>query len=284
MKLYKDVVRVMVLSCCVMGAAGQQLVVTSAADFGVGLPSGGSIASVFCAGLKGIDTIKLPPSGVVAPLELAGVTVSINGRPAPLLSVAPVTGFYQINLQVPSGDSESSQSDVVVKLKQGELELQATIPIRGTSPGEFFRSGGVDGIFQRINVGYSLVTPQSPARAGDTLVAYLTGLPTTRPAVLDGVVTPQQPLSIVPQYNETFGTEKFSVVIDGRPVDPLFVGLTPGMIGLYQVNFVMPTVATNAPQVVLLRESCGAIFGSCSNGGGLRTSRRSNAVVLYAGQ
>lgn len=263
-------------------ARSQGIVAVSAADFGQGMPTGGSIVTLFLAGLTGVDQIKIGPIGPL-PRELAGVSVAIGGRPAPLFAIAPVAGFFQINAQVPI-DAVAEGTTMPVRVDQGDLTIRASIPLRSTSPGEFFRLNGAAGIFQRANDGYSLVTASNPGRPGDVLVTYLTGLPAGLPRVADGEPSPAQPLSVVPQYNEIFGSEAFFIVVNGQQVTPLFVGLTPGLMGVHQVNFVLPLATSSSAsttEITLLRLSCRAIFGSCRSGGGAtRTMNRSNPVLL----
>jgi uncharacterized protein (TIGR03437 family) len=74
------------------------------------------------------------------------------------------------------------------------------------------------------------------AQPGETLVMYAYGLGATQPAVPAGTVSPT-PAAVINRH--------FSLVLDydcGTIVTtiPTFIGLTPGQVGLYQVNFVVP--------------------------------------------
>ena len=90
-----------------------------------------------------------------------------------------------------------------------------------------------------------LVTPSAPAKAGDVLVIYCAGLGVTNPPVADGVASPaaqtQAPVT---------------VTIGGRSANVAFAGLTPTLVGLYQVNVTMPAGVSDAGQ-------CGAANADC---------------------
>ncbi len=148
------------------------IVVTDAASFQKGWPSPGSIASVFCTGLTGISGI-VTAEHYPLPLELLGVRVRIGGVPAPLFAVAQFDGYEQINIQVPLEASLVSFGDIDVTVEQGGQQTTARVP-RG-SDGEFFRMSDGAGAFQHAT-DYVLVSASNPARAGEVVVGYLTGV------------------------------------------------------------------------------------------------------------
>jgi uncharacterized protein (TIGR03437 family) len=73
-----------------------------------------------------------------------------------------------------------------------------------------------------------VVTPDNRAKAGEILVAYLTGA-AVDPNPADGVAAGANPLSLTVAPAE--------VTVDGVPATTLFSGATPGFVGLIQVNF-----------------------------------------------
>ena len=75
-----------------------------------------------------------------------------------------------------------------------------------------------------INQDGSVNSPDSPAIRGQAIVIYATGL---------GSVTRQSN-----QLNTV--TRPVMVVIGSQELAPFFAGLTPGYVGLYQVNFRIP--------------------------------------------
>jgi uncharacterized protein (TIGR03437 family) len=78
------------------------------------------------------------------------------------------------------------------------------------------------------------------AKPGETLILYAWGLGITQPAVPPGNVSPNPPAVAV---------HRFTIILDYdcgvvQTVTPAFVGLTPGQVGLYQVNFKVPQPIT----------------------------------------
>ena len=105
-------------------------------------------------------------------------------------------------------------------------------------------------------------------RPGETLIAYLTGLQQTSPVVPTGEPAPANPLAIVRQYREIFETNIYEILLDERRVrvTPSYVGLTPGLAGVYQINFTVPeSQERRTTQVLLYRVFCFRIFGGCSS-------------------
>ncbi|MBZ5607298.1 MAG: hypothetical protein LAP38_03500 [Acidobacteriia bacterium] len=114
------------------------------------------------------------------------------------------------------------------------------------------------------------ITGKSPARPGETIVVYLWGLGQTSPIVPSG--EPSPPGVVLDQFPGVPGVRaRFldgptiltdipafyspeDAVDPGSPID--FVGLTPGQIGLYQINVAIP-------QSLIPTTSCGdLIFGT----------------------
>jgi uncharacterized protein (TIGR03437 family) len=261
-------------------ASGQigNIVVTSGASFQPGLPPKGSIGTIFCTGLRVSGIVGA--SGTPLPTSLAGVTVTVGGVAAPLFAVADLGGYQQINFQVPVPDSgvlpfEGTQVTVAQSGAQGSTTVKAS-----PSPGDFFRIPGTQyGIFQHA-ADYSLVTPDNPARAGEIIIAYATGLRPARPEVPLGQPAPLSPLSIVPQLDIGTAVDQIGLsvnygilLMDEAPESgdttgqlPIpFMGLGPGQVGVYQINFVFPEGVRplgNVP-ILLVRKTCGGPGFSC---------------------
>jgi uncharacterized protein (TIGR03437 family) len=83
----------------------------------------------------------------------------------------------------------------------------------------------------------SLVTPAKPAKAGEVLTLYATGLGPTRPSP-----EPGQPFAVNPPSVVTSPVE---VIVNGASGQVLYAGGYPGAVNGYQVNFRLPdNVAT----------------------------------------
>jgi len=97
----------------------------------------------------------------------------------------------------------------------------------------------------------TLVSASSPANVGETLTAWVLGLGQTNPAASTG-----QPAKIGAPAAETFNldfnysvnalaTKSVQTSPDRILIHPLYAGLAPGYVGLYQVNFTVPQGAQN---------------------------------------
>lgn len=100
----------------------------------------------------------------------------------------------------------------------------------------------------------SLISVSSPARPGEEVVIYALGLGATKPTVPTGQATPS-PAPVAQTVGEVWvdfqanaGPSKgvplmFTVCYTSIicPFTPVFAGLTPGSVGLYQVNFIIPS-------------------------------------------
>lgn len=252
---------------------------TNGANFTIGLPARGGIGSLFVLGLNLNATVEAATTPL--PTELAGVRVTVGGAPAPLFGIYVSRDYQQINLQVPQ-QAQFGPLDVEVTIEQAAQRITRRVGLRPSSPGEFFALNNYFVILQRA-ADYSLITTDNPARPGDTLIAYLTGMPPAKPAPPDGQPAAANPLSIVPAFTEQASADAFYILIDGREVTPLFVGLTPGLIGVNQINFTLPPgLATGNHRIALERISCVASAGaSCLTPGGGTRVRYNSAVGLF---
>jgi uncharacterized protein (TIGR03437 family) len=99
-----------------------------------------------------------------------------------------------------------------------------------------------------------LVSNENPASAGEALVAYAVGLGATNPAVQTGQrATEPTPTAETFRLGFNFQTDAspsappFMGVTPVPPPVPLYTGLTPNYPGLYQINFVVPSLPAGLP-------------------------------------
>jgi uncharacterized protein (TIGR03437 family) len=179
---------------------------------------------------------------------LNGIHVYINERPAPLYYAS----YGQVNLQIPF-DAAIGEAAVRVE-RNGETSNTISAQIAARAP-RIMRLGiGDYGIL--VNQDGSFPIPVTagiashPAKSGDVLVMYALGLGETVPPVLSGVGAPAvEPFARVPLRPQVLFTGGSA----GLPasVDPLFVGLTPGFVGLFQINVQIPPQPPTGPAVAL---------------------------------
>src|SRR5207249_2187869 len=92
------------------------------------------------------------------------------------------------------------------------------------------------------NRDFSLVTPANPARAGDVVLIYLTGLGQTTPALQTGNLQPGTALN---------NTGPVTVTIGGQNALVVYSIASPGFAGLYQIAVTVPSGVTGFSDVVV---------------------------------
>ncbi len=178
-------------------------------------------------------------SGLPLVTELSGVRLLADGTPLPLLFVSPT----EIGFQVPWEMRERHTLTLAPTQSPFEDQLTRQLQVVDTSVVLLKTADGQTAIAH--DDFHGLVTPNDPARPGEVLHLYLTGLGAVDPPVATGEAAPVAPLSTV--------TDRVSVYWAGSvlpapppPLGPevLFAGLAPGMVGIYQVDIRLPA---NAP-------------------------------------
>ncbi len=193
--------------------------VVNAADFAQPIAPGGLI-TIFGNNLSPISQGTV---GGNATTSLADSCLQVNGLGVPVLFVSPT----QINAQLPNFDGNTT----LVLNTPGGVSDNFNLTILPTAPSVFrIASAGPDGSSAAIlrAANNQLVTPSNPVHRTDTLVIYATGLGRTSPEVPAGMAAPTDELAAV-QIPPV-------VTIGGVPVSVDFAGLTPGQIGVYQIN------------------------------------------------
>jgi len=198
----------------------------SSAPFTAGIAPGDFITLYGTNLAPGIATAYTVPFPTTAGLD--GVQVTVNGLPAPVQFVSP----GQISAIVPYAVG-SSIARIQVN-NNGVLSNVVTEFVNLTAPGVFTVPAGGLGYSAALHGDYSLVTKQNPAQVGETVAVYLTGLGTTNPVIPDGSAGPASS-----QTNNTI-----QVYIGGVQATVSYSGLAPGLAGLYQVNFAVPSTVT----------------------------------------
>jgi len=205
----------------------------------VGAPlSPGGFFTLFGSGLAGATTVaeRLP-----FPTTLGGVQVLVNNTPAPLYFTAPT----QISALVPFAASGSSASIVIVNGAQRSSPIE--VPLARTSPGIFTVPPAGTGPAALLHADFTLVSAASPARRGETILLFLTGLGAVTPPVPDGAAASGAPLSNV--------NAEVKVYVGGRLATVVFKGLAPNLAGLYQINFTVPASAPTGSALPLAIET-----------------------------
>jgi uncharacterized protein (TIGR03437 family) len=208
---------------------------------------GGSLAPNTIAQIYGTGLAQRAVFPGVIPLrtDFEGTNVLIGPLPAPIYYVSP----NQLVVLVPAELQTNRMYPVVIE-SQGALTPPELLFISPVQPG---MAAFVDGrIIAQHSADFTLVTPQSPAKPGETLIIYLSGLGPTNPPVASGEVSPSNPLAVV--------STPVKVTVDGQDAQVGFAGLTPFLVGLYQINFTVPSNARAGELDVVVSQ--GTAFGN----------------------
>lgn len=175
--------------------------------------------------------------GRVLPGSLNGTSVTIGGKAAPLLYVGP----GQINAQVPL-DVPAGTQTVVVKSVVG-ASASFNVTVAATAPALFFYGdpAAPKGSVLK-NSDFTLVAAGNPAKTGDILLVYCTGLGDTSPALTTGALVSGSSSATKVPVTATVGGKNATVV---------YAIASPGYAGLYQVAVTVPEGVTGDAAIVI---------------------------------
>ena len=191
--------------------------------------------------------------GGFLPLELNSTRVYVDNSAVPLFYVAPT----QVNFMLPA--RIDGKQAVVRVVREGWTGPEVAIPIVEAAPALFSTSSGYAIATHADN---SLVTPEAPARAGEVIVIWATGLGRTTKNPTTG--------EILPYLSPLLNPESLKVTLGPVTVDAgriRYAGLTPLSAGLYQINVELPAIPEADPEI---RVACGAQ----ASAGGLKLAAR----------
>ncbi len=165
------------------------------------------------------------------PLAMEGVSVTVNGLPAPLLYVSP----GQMNIQIPY---ETGAGTAVLGVNNNGQIASYSFQVAPSGPG----------IFNVFTDSTGAVVTSAP-RAG-ILTLYITGDGDASPPIATGTPPPANtPVASLPAPRLPV-----AVTVGGVPAQTpfLFIGIPTWSIGVTQINFIVPPAAPLGPQSVVV--------------------------------
>jgi uncharacterized protein (TIGR03437 family) len=191
----------------------------------------------------------IPVTAFPIPTNLGGLSLQFAGAP-----LAPL--FYansgQVNAQIPWELAGQAQTTISTSVNS-QTSVPQTLSLAAYAPGIFTVNGEGTGPGAILDSNYQLVSAANPTTAGAIVQIYCTGLGPVSNQPATGASSPLSPLASTPTWP--------TVTIGGAPATVQFSGLTPGDVGLYQVNAQVPAAAPKG-NVVPLAISIG---GATSN-------------------
>lgn len=194
----------------------------------------GELIALHGTGLGPVEgiTLGIDPATGRLPLSGPGVSVTINGIPAPLMYLSA----NQINAQVPY-EIEGSAEAVIRVTVNGAASDAATIGVEPAKPGLFSQVFRPDG---------PAVNAENPARRGEVVMVLVTGHGVTVPPSRTGAI-PDEGILAEP-------AAPVRLTIGGREAEILFRGQAAGMVGVLQLNARIPEdLESSAEAPVALR-------------------------------
>ena len=174
---------------------------------------------------SGLAPTTLSASTVPLPLQLAGVSVTINGLAAPIFDVAPGGLDIQIPYEIPAN-------------------VVATLVVNNngnTASASFATSAAAPGIFTDQN---GALIPAGSASGGQVVTLYLTGQGAVSPSIASGSAPAAGANLPVP-------AQVAGVSVAGTPAIIQFIGIPPGSVGVTEIDFQVPNLPPGPQPVVV---------------------------------
>jgi uncharacterized protein (TIGR03437 family) len=213
-------------------------VVNGASFVGGGIVPG-EIATIFGTNLTSSPGINLN-SGLPLPTEFLKVAVMINDTAAPIFAVDNVNGQQQINFQVPWEAAGKPSAGVAVD-NNGVAGASTPVPVLTAQPAIFNYTSGGNVFGAILHANFQLADTGHPAKAGEVVLIYCTGLGAVSSTPADGAAA-----------NGQSTTATATATIDGVKAPVSFSGLAPGFAGLNQVNVQVPAGLKPGNQPVVI--------------------------------
>uniref|UniRef100_Q01Q38 Ig domain protein, group 1 domain protein n=1 Tax=Solibacter usitatus (strain Ellin6076) TaxID=234267 RepID=Q01Q38_SOLUE len=202
-----------------------------------------SLATVVAGGLApGLNGLVLN-SNSFGPFAttLAGDTVAVNNVAAPILSAGSINGAEQVTFQIPC-DATVGSVPVTVSVSGGSATANITLTAAG--PG-IFETVMSDKVARAVALrpDGTYVSLENPARRGEQIRVLVTGLgPTTPPVATGALPVPGSDALVAGQV---------IVGVNNAGARVVTSRLSPNLIGVYEVAFVVPSDAPTGNNTVL---------------------------------
>jgi uncharacterized protein (TIGR03437 family) len=223
----------------------------------------GQILRLDVRGIGASLTGTVTASGYPWPTKLVGISVTLHLHysifttdvtdvSAPILSVERLPGCLNNNV-FPTQLVCTQITSVIV-------QIPYSVPVNGTAARLTVSENGVPGnpvdIFAQkdainaiavLRSDWTIVSALNPADPGENLALFAYGLGLVSPAVDAGQPAPNQPAVVNGlfrlSYDVRYEAPPYRDAANLLPeIQPTFVGLSPGVPGLYQINFQAPAV------------------------------------------
>jgi uncharacterized protein (TIGR03437 family) len=239
---------------------------TNAAGFQPGFISPCGLATIFGSGLA-TGMQGAVSSFLVPQTQMAGVTVQFGTASAPILSVVNENGQESVTVQVPCEVTPGSVPVTVAVVNGGSTTV--TVNVLPISPG-LFQTTMSDGKMRAVSVrpDGTFVSLENPARRGEIIRMYATGLGQTTPALVTGQTVP-----LIADASGNLTPEDLNVNaqvvigVNNAGVRVVSARYAYGMVGVYEVQFEVPAdtaTGNDAPFAIAVYQGTNLLFGNPS--------------------
>jgi len=184
-------------------------------------PDGTLIGSIVFRGLENTD----PSPG--APLEQPVGSLVVTGGSGAFLGVRGQSGVLAGGASRSASITEDPSKRRIFGRGQGPTLILHIVPMLRP---EFVMTASGNAVVHSSD--FNFVTLSQPAKAGEILTLFASGLGPTRPGVDPGSPFTATPLQIV--------NSPVELTVNGKPAEVLYAGGYPGAVDRYQVNFKVP--------------------------------------------
>jgi uncharacterized protein (TIGR03437 family) len=203
----------------------------NSASFQTGIVPCG-LATATGSGLAPGITGTISGASFLGPLQntLNGLSLSVNGTPAPIYQLSNTNGKQQVTFQTPCEAAPGNNGTVVIQLN-GATTTVSGVTILQVQPGIFYASGTNGTPYgEVIDSNGNYVTALNPAKRGQNYYVIATGLGQTTPATATnslGVSGQNVALQVI------VGVSNLGVPVFQQTYQP-------GAVGIYVIGFTIP--------------------------------------------
>jgi uncharacterized protein (TIGR03437 family) len=169
------------------------------------------------------------------PFTLNGLSLTVNGAPAPIYQLSNTNGKQQVTFQTPCQATPSNNGTVVLSIG-GATTTVTGVPILAAQPGIFFYTAPDGNPYGQVisAADGSYITATNPAKRGGTYYIIATGM---------GVVNPATATDSAGINGQNIvNTVIVGIANSGVPVTAAYY--QPGEVGVYVIGFTIPATLT----------------------------------------
>lgn len=172
------------------------------------------------------------------PDTVNGVTIYAGPGRAPVSALDP----RRLSAQLPADSSTEQLMPIVVRAGSA-----LSVPIRvGLVPAQPGVASNADGRVVAFDENVLEINAANKAKRGTLIYVLVAGMGATSPAVPAGSVSPGEPFAVVNALPQ--------VTVGGTPAEVRNAGLSPGLIGVYQVEIVLAEDTPAGDQQLVIRQ------------------------------